>query len=271
MSKYEAVQYTMPTGEITHRIKMRDKFGNEYLFRSLIEKPIDDPLCELIEGFGIPIFRKKGLNYHIRYVARKHLELKLNIKPQKFRFHQDRIVWIHPKEMLTKEEYNTQIKGATQFPLSFRGSPPILYSLGDAIQILSRIQTDEERAKLIRKLIVKIEELQKELTKHQKEEIENLRYLLDQLDDICHDWIKEHGEDYWKGYKMLWDHELWQMIIDIRYRIRQLLSLHLPKKENTGLHHPDRPYRIVYPHVATRGRLIDKRFDHEDPRQKRFY
>lgn len=95
--------------------------------------------------------------------------------------------------------------------------------------------------------------------------------LLEQLDDICYDWIKEHGEDYWKGYKMIWDHELWQMIIDIRYRIRQLLGLPLPKKGNTGLHHPDRPYRKVYPHVATRGRLIDKRFDHENPKQKRFY
>lgn len=43
-------------------------------------------------------------------------------------------------EGLTKEEHNTQIKGGTEFPLSFRGSPPILYSLGDAIQILSRLE-----------------------------------------------------------------------------------------------------------------------------------
>ena len=68
------------------------------------------------------------------------------------------IVWIHDKEVLTKKEYDAQIKGRTQFTLSFRGSKPILYSLGDAIQILTKLQSEAKRAKLIRKLIIKIEE-----------------------------------------------------------------------------------------------------------------
>jgi len=40
---------------------------------------------------------------------------------------------MHPREDLTKEEYNTQIKGQSQFALSFRGSNPTLYSLGGEI------------------------------------------------------------------------------------------------------------------------------------------
>jgi len=272
LSEYEFVQYTMPTGETTHRVKKKyKKTGESIVYRCILDIPIDDSLCEIIEEFGIPIFRKKGLNYKIRYVARKHLEKKLDIEPRKFRFHEARVVWIHDKEVLTKKEYEAQKLGGTQFPLTFHPSLPILYSLGDAIQILSKLQSDEKKAKLIRRLIIKLEELQKKLNKYQKEEIKNLNSLLEQLDDISYDWIKEHGEDYWKGYIMLWDCQLWQMIIDIHYRIRQLLGLPIPKKENTGLHHRDRPYRKVYPHVATRGKLIDNRFEHEDPRQKKYY
>jgi len=56
---------------------------------------------------------------------------------------------------------------------------------------------------------------------------------------------------------MIWDHQLWQIIIDIHRRIRDILGLPNPPKNHTGLHHPDRPYRLVYPHIATWCRLVD--------------
>ena len=275
-------------GKLGHAIIHKDKAkykdkktGEDIIYRCILDLPIDEPLCEIIEEFGIPIFRKKGLNYKIRYIARTHLQKKLDVKQiNQFRNIEKKLNWIHNKEVLTKKEYNTQKKGLTELTLSFRGSLPILYSLGDAIQILSKLETDEKRGKLIRKLIIKIEELQKRLNKQEKEEIDDLRYLLEQLDIVCYDWIKEHQESViykgrevfgnFAGFIRLWDHELWQMIIDIRYKIRQNLGLPVPKKENAGLHHLDRPYRIVYPHVATKGQIIDKRWDHDDPRQKRF-
>jgi len=281
MLKYEFIYEDTPFG-MKFKTKVIDKrTGEEFIFRSIVDIPLDEPLCEIIEEFGIPIFRKKGLNYKIRYIARKHLELKLNIIPQKFRYHEDRIVWIHDREVLTKKEYKAQKLGETQFPLTFHPSLPILYSLGDAIQILSRIQTEAKKAKLIRRLIIKIEELQKKLNKHNKEDIEAWYSALKQLDDICYSWIKEHREaiiykgkevsGYYAGYIRLWDEPSWQLIIDAHIRIKTVLDLPIPTKKNTGLHHSDRPYRKVYPHIATRGKLIDKRFGHEDPRQKRFY
>ncbi len=279
IKKYEPITEKTPSGIIINKIKVNFKsLKKTLIFRTIAEIPIDEPLCEFIEEFGIPIFRKKGLNYHLKYVARIHLQRKLDITRQRFNKAEDKTVFIHGREVLTKQEYTTQIKATPQFSLSFRGSLPILYSLGDAIQVLSKLQTEAKRSDLIRRLIIKIEELQKKINKQQKEEIANLQSLLNQLDPICYDWIKEHPEvaiykgkkvyGKFAGYVHLWENELWQMVIDIHIRIRTILGLPIPKKENTGLHHADRPYRRVYPHIATKGRLADKRFDHEDPRQK---
>ena len=58
---------------------------------------------------------------------------------------------------ITKQEYNAQVGTQTEFALTLGGSSPIIISLGDAIQILSVLQTDQEKGHLIRKLIIKIE------------------------------------------------------------------------------------------------------------------
>ena len=283
MSSYEFVHEMTPFGPV-HKVKYKDKkTGMDLIYRSILEIPVDKPLCEIIEEFGIPIFRKKGIQYKVQYVARVHLQKKLDISPSKFKYHEDRIKWIHKKEFLTEKEYKTQVGKSlysTQLNIKFKHFKPILYSLGDAIQILGRIQTEEKKSELIRKLIIKLEVLQKKLNKYQKAEIENLHHLLEQLDDVCYDWIKEHQNpviyrgkevyDNFAGYVHIWGNQLWQMIIDLHYRIKKILGLPVPKREYTGLHHLDRPYRRVYPHIATRGKIIDSRYDHDDPRQKKF-
>jgi len=91
---------------------------------------------------------------------------------QKLDHPQKIITWIHPRETITKQEYNAQVGGQTEFALTLGGSSPIIVSLGDAIQILSILQTEQEKGHLIRKLIIKIEELQKRLNKQEKGEID---------------------------------------------------------------------------------------------------
>lgn len=252
----------------------KEKHTVEYqgnLFRSILDLPVDEPLCEIIEEFGIPVVRLKGKNYKIRYIALASIRKALKIKThRKLAYPQKIITWIHPRENITKREYNAQVGMRSQFSFVLGGRPLTLVSLGDAIQILSVLETDQEKGSLIRKLIIKIEKLQERINKQEKEEVDDCRHLLEQLDIVCYDWIKEHGKDYWHGFKMLWENQLWQMIIDRRIKIRRLLGLPVPKRENAGLHHSERPYRIVYPHVATKGQIIDKRWDHEDLRQKKF-
>ena len=46
-------------------------------------------------------------------------------------------------EVITKREYNAQVGVSTHLTLSKGGSNPILVSLGDALQILSILQNDE--------------------------------------------------------------------------------------------------------------------------------
>ena len=268
--EYELVQ--MDLGHtIVHRIKVKDKKRNQvHLFKSLIDTPIDEPLCEIIDKFGIPVIRLRGRNYKIRYVAKATITKSLSIDRQRLENAEKKIIWIHPRESMKKQEYNVQVGRQTQFAFVLGGRALILYSLADTIQILSILQNDKEKGRLIRKLIIKLEELQKKIKKQQKEEIKNLQHILEQLDDVCYDWIKEHGKDIYEGYKMLWEHQLWQMIIDIYRRIRDILGLPNPPKNHTGLHHPDRPYRKIYPHIATRSRLVDSRYDHDDKRQKKF-
>ena len=55
------------------------------------------------------------------------------------------LVLLRLGKTITKQEYNAQIKGQPQFALSFRGSLPILYSLGDAIQKPSQNKSDFTR------------------------------------------------------------------------------------------------------------------------------
>lgn len=273
MSETEFVQKIIPTGETRHVVKMRDsKTGEEIIYRTLFEIPIDSPLCEIIEEFGIPIIRIPGKQYKHQYVAKAAIAKTLNIVRQRLENGEKNIKWIHPRESITKQRYNAQVGKQTQFAFVLGGRPLTLYSLADAIQILSILQNDKEKGKLIRKLIIKLEELQEKLNKHQKEEIKNLQHILEQLDDVCYDWIKEHQEDniYEKGYRRLWNHQLWQITIDIHRRIRDVLGLPNPPIKYTGLHHPDRPYRKVYPHIATRCRLIDSRYPHDHPIQKKF-
>lgn len=265
-------------GKLGHAIIHKDKAkykdkktGENIIYRCISDLPIDEPLCEIIEEFGIPVVRLKGKNYKVRYVALGSIRKSLKIEDhQKLDHPQKIITWIHPRETITKQEYNAQVGRQTEFAFVLGGKPLIIVSLADAIQILTVLQKDKERSKLIRKLIMKIEELQEKLNRKEKDDINDRRHLLEQFDIACYDWIKEHGKDFWHGYKMLWDNQLWQMIIDTHYKIRQLLGLPVPKKENAGLHHLDRPYRIIYPHIATKGQIIDKRWNHEDPRQRRF-
>ncbi len=265
---------------IIHKDKVKYKSN---FFRCVLDLPVDEPLCEIIEEFGIPVIRKKGLNYKIRFVTIRDIRNSLDLEKGDLNHAMKKIVYIHPKEKIEKRAYNKQIRGLTQFTLIGRalgGSSLNLVSIADAIQILSILERKGKKRELIRKLIIKIEELQEKINKQQKEEINDCRLLLKQFDIVCYDWIKEHQESViykgeevfgnFAGFIRLWDHELWQIIIDIRYKIRRLLGLPVPKKENAGLHHSERPYRTVYPHVATKGQIIDKRWDHEDPRQKKF-
>ena len=269
MSKYEFVHEMTPFGPV-HKTKITDKkTGEEVIFRHILETPIDRPLCEIIEEFGIPIIRIPGKQYKIRYVAPVAIRNALNLKRSRLDYAIGKITWIHSKEKIEKKEYNKQIP--TQLGFALGGKALNLVSIADTIQILSILQNDKEKERLIRKLIIKLEELQERLNKQQKEEIENLREILEKLDDIAYDWIKEHGIDKFHGYEMLWETTIWDLIINVHYRIRQILGLPVPKRENTGFHHSNRPYYKVYPHIATKGRLVDKRFDHTDPRQKIFY
>lgn len=279
MSKYELIKGKLGHA-IIHKVKHKVKFESS-IFRCISDLPVDEPLCEIIEEFRIPVVRLKGKNYKVRYVALVSVRKALNILDrQKLDYPQRIITWIHPRETITKQDYNAQVGRQTEFVLPKGGHKTVLVSLADAIQILTVLQKDKERSKLIRKLIMKIEELQEKLNKKDKDDINDRRHLLEQLDINCYNWIKEHQKSViykgkevfgnFAGFIRLWDDELWQMIIDIRYKIRLILGLPVPKKENTGLHHVERPYRIVYPHVATKGQIIDKRWNHEDPRQKRF-
>ena len=256
--------------------KYKDKkTGNIINYRLLSERLIDEPLVEIIEEFNIPVIRIPGKNYKIRYLALVAMRKALKIDDKKiFSYPQKIISWIHPRETLSKREYNTQVQRETQFTFAPQGRALILVSLADAVQILTVIQKDKARAKLIKKLIIKIEELQEQLIKKDKEEIKFLRHQLRQFDDICYKYIKEHGKDKYAGYKMLWEEIEWQMVIDIIKRIREILGLPVPPRNHAGLHHPKNlgPYRNIYPHVATYGKLIDKRYgDHEDPRNKKYW
>ena len=191
-----------------------------------------------------------------------------------FVYPQKKIVWIHPRETITKQEYNAQVQMSTQFILVPQGKDPILVSLGDAIQILTIIQKKAKNIELIRKLIIKIEDLQKQLNKQVRKELKFLVHLLEQFDDIAHDFIKSHGKNKWEGYKLLWEDTIWSVIIDIIYKRRSLLGLPNPPRRHTGLHHLDKnkPYYRIYPHIATKGKLIDKRHEnHEDPRNKKYW
>ena len=87
----------------------------------------------------------------------KILEKKLDIDAPKFKYHEDRVVWIHDRETITKQDYNAQVGMRTEFSFVLGGRPLIIVSLADAIQILTVLQKDKERSKLIRKLIIKIE------------------------------------------------------------------------------------------------------------------
>jgi len=275
MTEYEHVQMDVGHGMVMVAKYKDKKTGNIINYRLLSERLIDEPLVEIIEEFNIPVIRIPGKNYKIRYVALVAIRKALKINDKRiFSYPQKIISWIHPRETISKREYNTQVQGETQFTLAPRGSKPILVSLADAIQILTILQKDEERSKLIKKLIIKIEELQEQLIKKDREEIKFLRHQLEQLDDICYKYIKEHGKDKYAGYKMLWEEIEWQMVIDIIKRIREILGLPVPPRNHAGLHHPKNlgPYRNIYPHVATYGKLIDKRYgDHEDPRNKKYW
>ena len=67
-----------------------------------------------------------------------------------------KIKWIYEKERITKQDYNAQVGMRTEFSFVLGGRPLIIVSLADAIQILSKLQSEEKRAKLIRRLIIKV-------------------------------------------------------------------------------------------------------------------
>ena len=265
----EYIQHTNPNGSISHRIKIKDKTaGKDNIFRSIIELPMDDPLCEMIEEFGIPVVRIEGKS--IRYVSTAEIVKKLKLKTGKLNYPQKIITWIHPRESITKQEYKCQVQISTQLTFAKSGRPLTLVSLADAIQILAVLQKDKKRSSLIRKLIVKIEELQIKIQKKDNEELKSIVISLNKLDVIAYDFVKEHGKDYWEGYNILWGTQIWELIKHLKRRECKVLGIELPKVKFQGLHHPDRPYTEVYPYIATRGYIIDKRFKHEDPRNDKY-
>jgi len=265
----EYIQYTNPDGSVSHRVKIKDKTANrDNVFRSIIELPIDDFFCEIIEEFGIPVVRIEGKN--IRYVSTAEIVKNLGLKPKRLIYPLKLIEFIHPRESMLKGEYNTQVGRTTQLSFKKGGRPLTLVSLGDAIQILSILQKDKVRSKLIRKLIVKIEELQAEIEKKDNKELKSIEETFIKLDDIAYTFIQEHGKEYWDGYKILWGNQIWALIIQLKRRENEILGIPIPTKRNTGLHHPNRPYTRVYPYIATKSYIIDKRFKHEDPRNDKY-
>ena len=192
------------------------------------------------------------------------------MKINKLNYPQKIIAWIHPRESISKIEYKTQAQKLTQLAFERAGRGLTMVSLADAIQLLTVLQKDKERSELIRKLIVKIEELQIEINKKDSEEIMTIEEAFNKLDIIAYDFVKEHGDEYWHGYKKLWGNQIWELIIHLKGRVSEVLGYPLPPKKHRGLHHPDRPYTKVYPHMATRSYIIDKRFDHEDHRNDKY-
>lgn len=110
MSKYEFVQEDLGY-TIIQKVKIKDKkTGKHNLFRHILDKPVDQPLVEIIEEFGIPIIRLKGKNFNVQYVALVAIRKALKIEDhQKFDYPQKTITWIHPRETITKQEYNAQV------------------------------------------------------------------------------------------------------------------------------------------------------------------
>lgn len=228
---------------------------------------------EYIEWFDIPILSIKGLAFknNIRYVALRDVHKALNRPYSIFHYPFKKVELIHGLEVIPKQEYNQKVKGHASSN-KFVGSPTLtLISLEDLLQVLNILQSRKDINVLVKNLLLKTTEFREKLNGSKDTGLHFLTELLFKLDDIAFEFICKY-EDKWLGYQALWDSPIWGMIISTIREKRELLGLEVPPERHTGLHHldEDKPYRLIYPYVATKGHLIDKRFNHDDPRNRRY-
>lgn len=211
-------------------------------------------------GLDIPTFTYTIGKREIQYVAVRDLYQYLDVPANTINNKLGSIRYFFDRKKLTKKEYRAQAYLPSGRVNIYKGPPLNIISVEDAIQVLVRLQSEDEKNKLIRKLIWELSSLHYLVRETNNKAIATFMQQMIYLDRICYEYIcdKRNGPYKYARYENLQDETLWGLAKYTNYVYREQIGQKLPEYSNTAFHHWDRPYKIVYPFICSKGDIITK-------------